>query len=232
MELKLLDINLVAFTFEEDVDHTWALRVSVREAEFRDGLPNSTWNKLLCYDHSISRPTNSSMMSATAECSIGALGESRISSKLNLLPIRLNIDQGALEFLIKYITDSVTPGAEPEQTICFGTPFSSSYENLHRNQLLVEKFELSEVKITIDYKPHKIEYSAIPQGNGFELLNLLPLEGSSFTLERIQLKNVSAVVVLDLYSSLFSLCSISSAILYLFSDLCSSLELKNCKRNS
>eukprot|EP01133_Synstelium_polycarpum_P001493 gene1493-1734_t len=50
--------------------------------------------------------------------------------------------------------------------------------------------EILPVRLKVDYKPKKLDYHSLTSGNYAQLLNLLPLEGAIFNLNRLKLNGV------------------------------------------
>jgi hypothetical protein len=95
--------------------------VSVGEVEVQDNVPSSDVKTLLCYDRDRPHETGSSMFAVQMECvrpDLVAKPEAEEwRLKVRSLPLRLYIDQDALEFLVHYFSamegSPVIPEGDP-----------------------------------------------------------------------------------------------------------------------
>jgi len=94
--------------------------------------------------------------------------------KLRFVPLKLNVDQDALEFLIAFC--SYAPPVEP------------SVDDV---PVFFQKFELGTMHLCIDYKAKHIDIDRLRSGNYEELANLLSLEGMELELCSVNLTGVS-----------------------------------------
>jgi hypothetical protein len=103
------------------MQHVRRLVVSVGEVEVQDNVPSSDVKTFMCYDRDRPRETGSSMLAVQMECvrpdraAKPEAEEWRL--KVRSLPLRLYIDQDALEFLVQYFSamegSPVIPEGEP-----------------------------------------------------------------------------------------------------------------------
>lgn len=80
------------------------INVSVQDVEVIDNIPSSTWNKLLTYLKEEPRARGSHMLSLNIKLvkPIRYLEATECILHVQLLPLRLHIDQDTLEFLTRF----------------------------------------------------------------------------------------------------------------------------------
>lgn len=105
--------------------------------------------------------------------------EVRMRAKIS--PLRLHVDQDALEFLKKYFTFKVPGQKEPAPSAqSTGPPLP-----------FVQFAEVLPIKIKLDYKPKRVDYNLLRQGKTIELMNFFHFEGSEMVLRHITLRGIN-----------------------------------------
>jgi autophagy-related protein 2 len=110
------------------------------------------------------------------------------------LPLRLNVDQDALDFLKQFFNfqdPAVIPpptSGPPEPEPYFRKPFLS-FDITHFS-LLAECAEVFPVDISLDYKPRRVDYRALKEGKTIELMNFFHFDNAEMTLRHITLFGV------------------------------------------
>jgi len=167
------------------------------EIEVLDWLPSSTWQKFLTFDTDQPREENSSMLTVIYETILSASDNLRFPMtakfKLACLPVRLNMDQDALEFFVNFFSPTSiltpTPSPTPTPTPTAPTPPPTA-PTPPQEEIIFHTCEVKSLHVKIDYKPKRIDYSNLRSGNTLELLNLFPLEGAIINLEHVKLNHV------------------------------------------
>ncbi|CBX97824.1 hypothetical protein LEMA_P092330.1 [Plenodomus lingam JN3] len=144
--------------------------VRVRDLEIFDHVPTSTWKKFVtCAVDPAARELNRPMINLELVTvkPVTDLAASELVIKVTVLPLRLHVDQDALDFITRFFEfkdDSVpTPSPSADQ------PF-------------IQRLEVMAVSMKLDYKPKRVDYRGLRSGHTTEFMNFLILDGSDITL--------------------------------------------------
>ncbi|KAI9001725.1 hypothetical protein BC832DRAFT_594012 [Gaertneriomyces semiglobifer] len=161
----------------------WRLTSTIGDVEIIDNVRTSRWRKFLSYlrpaGDELPRETSSSMVTfhlSSVRPSPGAADELRL--KLQLLPIRMHVDQDALNCLIRFFSFK-SPGVRTD-----------SETNVQPDSTFFQTFDIEPISLRVDYKPKKVDFANLRGGNYVEMLNFFPLEGAEMTLRRVRLSGV------------------------------------------
>ena len=177
-ELEGVSADIVAFPPSSGEVQS-SVDVRVRKLEIFDHLPTSTWRKFATYMHEAGeREVDTSMLHIELSNvkPVADLEASEIVMKLTLLPLRLHIDQDALDFLARFFEfkdDSISPSIAPS-----APPF-------------IQRAEVNPIRMRLDYKPKKIDYAGIRSGRTTEFMNFFVLDRADMVLRRVILYGVS-----------------------------------------
>ena len=177
-ELEGVSADIVAFPPSSGEVQS-SVDVRVRKLEIFDHLPTSTWRKFATYMHEAGeREVDTSMVHIELlnVKPVADLEASEIVMKLTLLPLRLHIDQDALDFLARFfefkdntISPSIAPSAPP----------------------FIQRAEVNPIRMRLDYKPKKVDYAGIRSGRTTEFMNFFVLDRADMVLRRVILYGVS-----------------------------------------
>lgn len=158
--------------------------VVIKDAEILDHVKTSTWRKFLTELRSDSRgnirETDSSMVRVELKTVRPSPShpseETRLRAKL--LPLRLYVDQDALDFLKKFFAfkDSDSPSAPVD------TPSEETY---------IQHAEVFPIDLKLDYKPRRVDYRALREGKTIELMNFFHFDGAEMTLRHLTLHGIT-----------------------------------------
>ncbi|KAK0197033.1 hypothetical protein F5146DRAFT_1013780 [Armillaria mellea] len=156
---------------------------TVRDLEILDHMKTSTWNKFLTSMRSDSRGNvreTDSNMARVELCMIHPVHghsseEARLKAKI--LPLRLHVDQDALDFLKSFFSFK-DPHALP-------SPPKDSDDDI-----FFQLAEIFPIDIKMDYKPRRVDYRALKEGRTIELMNFFHFDGSEMTLRHITLAGI------------------------------------------
>ncbi|KAH7922102.1 putative peripheral membrane protein [Leucogyrophana mollusca] len=157
----------------------------VKDLEILDHIKTSTWRKFLTDLRADSRgnvrETDSNMVRVELRTVRPSPShpseEARLRAKI--LPLRLYVDQDALDFLKKFFSfkDPESPASAPADT--------SSEE------IYFQHAEVFPVDIKLDYKPRRVDYRALREGKTIELMNFFHFDGSEMTLRHLTLHGIT-----------------------------------------
>jgi len=160
--------------------------VTVKDLEILDFIKTSTWKKFLTDLRSDAkgnvRETDSNMVRIEL-CSVRPVPghpseEARLRAKI--LPLRLYVDQDALDFLKKFFSFK-----DPR---ALATPSGATSED---DDIYFQLAEIFPVDLKLDYKPRRVDYRALREGRTIELMNFFHFDGAEMTLRHITLNGVT-----------------------------------------
>ncbi|PPR03614.1 hypothetical protein CVT24_007729 [Panaeolus cyanescens] len=172
--------------FKDDNSTASRTFVLVRDLEILDHIKTSTWKKFLTQLKQDSRgnvrETDSNMVRIEL-CGVrpvpGQLAEeSRLKAKI--LPLRLYVDQDAVDFLKKFFSfkapSDQVPGANAQPD---------------EDETCIQMAEIFPIDLKLDYKPRRVDYRALKEGKTIELMNFFHFDGAEMTLRHITLAGVT-----------------------------------------
>ncbi|EME46372.1 hypothetical protein DOTSEDRAFT_70393 [Dothistroma septosporum NZE10] len=144
----------------------------LKDFEIFDKVPTSTWRKFLT--HMTNDPRAREMAKPMFHIQLDTVKtlESHSASEFMLhvtvLPIRLHVDQDALDFITRFFEfkDECTATTGPEGE----RPF-------------VQRVEVDTVDMCLDYKPKNVDYAGIRSGKTSEFMNFITLEAANIRLK-------------------------------------------------
>lgn len=152
--------------------------LTVHRFDIIDNVPTSTWKKFLTLLRHEQWPLDRPMvrLDLSTYRPMSCLMATELTLGVEIAPLRLHIDQDALDFLIK-----------------FGEFKDSRFELIdeYPDIAFIQKFTTNSVKLKLDYKPKKVDYSGLRSGHASELMNFFILDGSNITLKGIVLYGIN-----------------------------------------
>lgn len=153
--------------------------LTVEDLEILDRMKSSTWQKFLTElrsdSHGNVRETGSNMVRVELKKVRPVPGnpteESRVRAKI--LPLRLYVDQDALDFLKKFFSFKDTNAA------------ASPSQADEAEETYLQHVEVFPVDLKLDYKPRRVDYRALKEGRTIELMNFFHFDGAEMTLRHI-----------------------------------------------
>lgn len=195
IECKVADI-FVQFTLCKVSDPVaWRARVSVKDFEVIDKIKKSTRHKIASFMKNSDKPRefNSRMLDFVFESvrpNFGVNDAQEFKMRLDILPIRINIHEEALIFLLEFL-DVPNPFKKQEATTT--TTTMPAKPPAQDDTTVFKSVEISPIHLKIDYEPSKVEYGQIAMGNFAALLNVAQIKGLEVSLSAVKLKNVQGV---------------------------------------
>ncbi|EGN93260.1 putative peripheral membrane protein required for the formation of cytosolic vesicles [Serpula lacrymans var. lacrymans S7.3] len=185
IDIRLLGLDAEIDNYRPGQTLVSRILATVRDVEILDHIKSSTWRHFLCELRSDSqgnvRETGSNMVRVEIQnvrpIPSHPAQEARLRAKL--LPLRLYVDQDALDFLKNFFSfkDSESPAAnvdEPEGTEAY-----------------IQHAEIFPVDIKLDYKPRRVDYRALREGKTIELMNFFHFDGAEMTLRHLNLYGIN-----------------------------------------
>ncbi|KAF3058060.1 Autophagy-related protein 2 [Daldinia childiae] len=168
-ELKGINLDLVTFPPSSGETQS-SIDVRIRDLDVFDLVPTSTWKKFATYDQDAGeREMGTSMvhLEILNVKPVADLAASEIVLKATVLPLRLHVDQDALDFITRFFEfkdDSTPIHASPSDV-----PF-------------VQRAEINSIPLNLDFKPKRVDYAGLRSGHTTEFMNFLVLDQSRMVL--------------------------------------------------
>ncbi|KAF5373651.1 hypothetical protein D9758_000606 [Tetrapyrgos nigripes] len=181
IEFRLHGINAQFDQYRSKTPLVSRVFATVKDMEILDHIKTSTWKMFLTSLRSDSRgnvrETGSDMVKIELRtlCPDDSSEEARLKAKI--LPLRLHVDQDALDFLKKFFSFK-DPQAAPSSS----DPDDGIYFQLA---------EIFPVDLKLDYKPRRVDYRALRDGRTIELMNFFHFDGAEMTLRHITLSGIT-----------------------------------------
>ncbi|KAF2450787.1 hypothetical protein P171DRAFT_146540 [Karstenula rhodostoma CBS 690.94] len=178
-ELKNVSVDFVVFEpgSGETVN---SVDVRIQDLVVYDRVPGSTWNKFaLCDVEPEKREMNRPMVNIALLTVKPApdLAATELVIEVSILPLRLHVDQFALEFIQRFFAfkdESAASSSAPSE------------------QPFIQRLAVNTVKIRLDYKPRKVDYRRLRSGSTTELMNFMTLEDTPILLRHAILYGIKS----------------------------------------
>ncbi|OQO01974.1 hypothetical protein B0A48_12447 [Cryoendolithus antarcticus] len=150
-----------------------SIDVRLKNFEIYDLVPTSTWKKFLTRMPSdgpreLSRPmVHINLLNVLTKPS---LLMTEIVMHVAVQPLRLHVDQDALDFITRFLEfkDSNAPPPTPPN-----------------EQPFLQRIEVETVDLQLDYKPKKIDYVSLRSGHTSEFMNFVILDQANIRLKHV-----------------------------------------------
>ncbi|OZJ05664.1 hypothetical protein BZG36_01405, partial [Bifiguratus adelaidae] len=184
MELRLKHVSANYNVFPDSEQTASKLQVFILDVEVTDNVRASSWHKFLSYmrPDSSTRPRESkSNMLRFELCGVRPFNDEvqEYRLKIKLLPIRLYVDQNALNFLIRFLAFE-----EPTDSPAMSSASRSE------EQMYFQHVEVQALTLKVDYKPRALDYGNLMEGRLVELVNLFHLDGAQVDLNTLKLTGI------------------------------------------
>ncbi|KJZ72057.1 hypothetical protein HIM_08512 [Hirsutella minnesotensis 3608] len=157
-----------------------SIDVRVQALDVFDHVPTSTWKKFATYDQDQGeREMGTSMvhLELLMVRPLPDLAASEIVMRAALLPLRLHVDQDALDFITRFF-EFKNDDAEVAPQSPNDIPF-------------LQRAEIFDVPVKLDFKPKRVDYAGLRSGHTTEFMNFITLEESRMTLRHVIVYGVS-----------------------------------------
>ncbi|CDO68278.1 hypothetical protein BN946_scf184799.g5 [Trametes cinnabarina] len=184
IEFRLTGLDAEVDQYRPDASLVSRILATVRDVEILDHIKTSTWKKFLTSLQTDSRgnvrESDSNMVRVELRTLHPVPGhpseEARLRAKI--LPLRLHVDQDALDFLKQFFSFKDPDAAS-------STPSGPS------NEIYFQQAEVFPIDIKLDYKPRRVDYRALREGRTIELMNFFHFDGAEMTLRHITVNGIT-----------------------------------------
>ncbi|KAL9118195.1 MAG: hypothetical protein Q9187_005262 [Circinaria calcarea] len=177
-ELKGISVDMIEFPagsgeIQSSVD------IRVQHLDIFDHVPTSTWKKFATYMHDAGERESGTSMVHIEILNIKPVPElaaSEISLKATVLPLRLHVDQDALDFLTRF----------------FEFKDDSAPTNISKPDVpFLQRVEVNSIQVKLDFKPKRVDYAGIRSGHTTEFMNFFILDQADMVLRHVIIYGVS-----------------------------------------
>lgn len=177
-ELRGICVDFVAFPPGSGETQS-SIDIRVHDFEIFDHVPTSTWRKFATYMQDAGeRETGTSMIHIELlnVKPVPELAASEMVLKATVLPLRLHVDQDALDFITRFFEfkdDSAPVHSSPGDA-----PF-------------LQRVEVNSVQVKLDFKPKRVDYAGLRSGHTTEFMNFLILDEADMVLRHTIIYGIS-----------------------------------------
>lgn len=177
-ELKGISADLVVFP--PGLGETQSsIDIRVQNLEIFDHVPTSTWKKFATYMYDAGeRESGTSMihLEILNVRPVADLAASEIILKATILPLRLHVDQDALDFMTRFFEfkDDTATEATSKSEVAF-----------------LQRVEVNSVRLRLDFKPKRVDYAGIRSGHTNEFMNFFILDRADMVLRHVIIYGIS-----------------------------------------
>jgi autophagy-related protein 2 len=177
-ELQGVNVDMVMFP-PGSVETVSSIDARVQNFDIFDHVPTSTWKKFATYDQDYGeREMGTSMIHIELlnVKPIPELAASEMVLRATVLPLRLHVDQDALDFITRFFEfkdDKLPVHASPSDV-----PF-------------LQRAEVMDVPVKLDFKPKRVDYGGLRSGHTTEFMNFIVLEESRMVLRHVIIYGVA-----------------------------------------
>lgn len=169
-ELQGVNVDLVKLPPGSGETDT-SIDVRVQNLVVFDHVPTSTWKKFAAYDLDAGeRELGASMvhLEILLVKPVPELAAIEFVLRANVLPLRLHVDQDALEFIERFFQfkDESQMPSDPSPS----------------DEAFIQRAEINAIPVTLDFKPKRVDYAGLRGGRTSEFMNFVILERARMTL--------------------------------------------------
>lgn len=170
-ELKGINVDLITFPPGSGETQS-SIDVRVKDLVVFDHVPTSTWKKFATYDQDAGEREMGASMLHLEILNVKPLPElaaAEIVLKATVLPLRLHVDQDALDFITRFF--EFKDDTKPTHASPSDIPF-------------IQRAEVNSIPVTLDFKPKRVDYAGLRSGHTTEFMNFVVLDQSRMVLRR------------------------------------------------
>ncbi|POR37251.1 Autophagy-like protein 2 [Tolypocladium paradoxum] len=176
-ELRGVNADVVAFPPRGET--LSSIDVRVQSLDIFDHVPTSTWKKFATYDQDQGEREMGTSMVHLELLNVKPLPElaaSEIVMRATVLPLRLHVDQDALDFITRFFEfkdEDVPVHSSPSDV-----PF-------------LQRAEVNDIPVKLDFKPKRVDYAGLRSGHTTEFMNFIVLEEARMVMRHVIIYGVS-----------------------------------------
>lgn len=168
-ELQGVNVDIVKFppgSGETDA----SIDVHLHNLNIFDHVPTSTWKKFATYNQDAGeRELGTSMvhLEILMVKPVPELAAAEFVLKATVLPLRLHVDQDALDFITRFFQfkdESQSSAPSPS------------------DEAFIQRAEINAIPVVLDFKPKRVDYAGLRGGRTSEFMNFVILESARMTL--------------------------------------------------
>ena len=177
-ELKGVSVDLVVFSPSSGETQS-SIDIRVQDLEIFDHVPTSTWKKFATYMRDAGERESGSSMVHIEILNVRPIPElaaSEIILKATVLPLRLHVDQDALDFMTRFFEfkdDSAPISTSKSEAVFF------------------QRVEVNSIQVKLDFKPKRVDYAGIRSGHTTEFMNFFILDQADMVLRHVIIYGVA-----------------------------------------
>ncbi|ORY64949.1 uncharacterized protein BCR38DRAFT_484422 [Pseudomassariella vexata] len=168
-ELKGINMDLVTFPAGSGETQS-SIDVRIKDLDVFDHVPTSTWKKFATYDQDAGERemgTSMILLELLQVKPVAELAASELVLKVTTLPLRLHVDQDALDFITRFFEFKDASAKPPTSEA--DVPF-------------IQRAEVNSIPVKLDFKPKRVDYAGLRSGHTTEFMNFLILDESRLVL--------------------------------------------------
>lgn len=180
-DLRGISLDFIMYPPEVSRESQSSLDLRIRDLDVLDYVPTSTWSKFATYNRDAGeRETGSDMIRVRLVNvkPVPELAATEIVLKAAVLPLRLHVDQDALDFATRFFSFKNDDNAPGENSDTEDT-------NDETTEPFFQLVEIDEIPVRLDFKPKRVDYSGLRAGSTTEFMNFIILEEADMILQHI-----------------------------------------------
>lgn len=178
-----------------------SLGVTIRTVQILDNIKTSTWHAFLTEMKvkGAQRRDDASMVkvqlltvrpqwhprSRRSLAAQGASDRKELRVRAKVSPLRLHVDQDALDFFKKFFAFK-----RPSEAAKVGVR-GDSPEPPAPNDPFIQYAEVLPIKLKLDYKPKRVDYGLLRKGRTIEMMNFFHFDSAEMTLRHLTLRGIT-----------------------------------------
>ncbi|KAL8783151.1 MAG: hypothetical protein Q9213_004843 [Squamulea squamosa] len=177
-ELKGISADLIVFPPGSGETQS-SIDIRVQDLDVFDHVPTSTWKKFATYMYDAGeRESETSMvhLEILNVRPVPELAASEIVLKATILPLRLHVDQDALDFLTRFFEFKDDNASE---------------STAKPDAAFLQRVEINSVRLKLDFKPKRVDYAGIRSGYTNEFMNFFILDRADMVLRHVIIYGIS-----------------------------------------